>query len=130
LGPDERDLLEELERLWPDKNEWRPITADLETTSACLARLAAVLTNDSGLMHAAAAVGTPVVAIFGPTVRSFGFTPVGEGHLVLEARELGCRPCSLHGGPRCPRGHFHCMLEVTPEMAWNALETVSAGAAP
>ena len=86
-----------------------------------LGRLSALVTNDSGLMHLAAAVGTPVVALFGPTVTEFGFAPAGPGHQVLE-RPLDCRPCSVHGTERCPRGHFRCMKETAPEEVLAALD--------
>ena len=112
FGPDEAGLLAEWERAWPARGEWMVIQEDLATAAAVLGLLGGVVTNDTGLMHLAAAVGTPVLALFGPTVREFGFFPVGEGHQVLEVPDLGCRPCSRHGGDRCPRGHFRCMLDV------------------
>jgi len=77
-------------------------------------RASAVITNDTALMHIAAARKRPVVAIFGPTVREFGFFPVGTRSIVLERSGLECRPCTHVGGPTCPAGHFRCMLETEP----------------
>lgn len=73
------------------------------------------LTNDSGLMHIAAGLGVPTVAVFGPTVREFGFFPIGRSAVVQHGEDhdrLYCRPCSLHGTERCPEGHFRCMREL------------------
>ena len=77
-------------------------------------RASVVITNDTALMHIAAARKRPVVAIFGPTVREFGFFPVGTRSIVLERDGLGCRPCTHIGLPSCPAGHFRCMLETEP----------------
>jgi lipopolysaccharide heptosyltransferase II len=85
--------------------------------SACalvMDRASVVITNDTALMHIAAARKRPVVAIFGPTVREFGFFPVGTANVVLERDGLPCRPCTHIGGPTCPAGHFRCMLETQP----------------
>ena len=119
FGPGE----EALEARWRElagAGDWTGLREDLSTVAGCLARLRALVTNDTGLMHLAAAVGTPVVAMFGPTVRNFGFTPVGEGHHVLET-ELSCRPCTLHGGPACPLGHHRCLRDVSPDQVLRAL---------
>lgn len=76
-----------------------------------------IVTNDSGLMHIAVAVGTPVIAIFGPTVPEFGFYPLGDKDSVVEI-ELKCRPCTLHGDNFCPEGHHNCMRNISLEMVW------------
>ncbi len=78
-----------------------------------LRRCALLLTNDSGAMHVAAALGVPTVALFGPTVKAFGFFPLGAQTAVVEDSGLDCRPCSVHGTKKCPRGHFQCMKNVT-----------------
>ena len=80
-----------------------------------------ILCNDSAPLHLAVAVGTPVVALFGPTVPGFGFSPWGEGHTLLQ-QELSCRPCSDHGGNRCPMRHFHCMKFIETKEVIQAVE--------
>jgi heptosyltransferase-2 len=97
-------------------------TSVLES-AAVLSRAAAVVTNDSALLHLASAVGRPVVALFGPTVRGFGFYPLGPTDAVLE-RALACRPCSLHGGERCRLGHHRCLAEISGAEVLAALEAV------
>jgi len=89
--------------------------AGLLTLTGCalvMDRASVVITNDTALMHIAAARKRPVVAIFGPTVREFGFFPVGTKSIVLEREGLECRPCTHIGLPSCPAGHFRCMLET------------------
>ncbi|HAM36796.1 MAG TPA: lipopolysaccharide heptosyltransferase II [Elusimicrobia bacterium] len=90
---------------------------DLVELKAVMGRMALFVTNDSGPMHMATALGIPTLAIFGPTTRELGFFPYGSGHRVLEA-ELACRPCSLHGTRTCPAGHFLCMRLITTDMVF------------
>jgi lipopolysaccharide heptosyltransferase II len=87
---------------------------DLQESGALLAESRVVVSGDTGLMHMATAVRTPVVALFGPTVEQFGFFPYRARAAVLE-RELSCRPCSSKGGPTCPEGHHRCLADITPE---------------
>lgn len=96
--------------------------------SAALIRSAgALLTNDSAPLHMAAAVGTPVVSIFGATSPAFGFGPRGPRDVVLEIQGLSCRPCAIHGGDRCPVGTFDCMLHIGPERVEAAVLAVLGG---
>ena len=81
-------------------------------TAVVLDRCSILVSNDSGLMHLAAARKKPVVAIFGPTVEEFGFFPYGTRSIVVEQEGLPCRPCSHLGGERCPKRHFRCMLDT------------------
>jgi heptosyltransferase-2 len=95
----------------------------LRQMASVLAFCKVVVTNDSGPMHLATAVKTPVVALFGPTVEAFGFFPLGLRHVVLQ-RDLPCRPCSLHGSETCPEGHFRCMKEISPEEVTAAVRKI------
>lgn len=76
--------------------------------TAWIGRARIVLANDSAPAHIAAALGRPVVAVFGPTVPEQGFVPIGDRVRVVQ-RDLDCRPCSRHGGERCPIGTHECM---------------------
>jgi heptosyltransferase-2 len=94
-------------------------------SAALIHRLDLLVANDSAPLHIADAVGTPVFAIFGPTVRRFGCTPYRPHDRLFEL-DLDCRPCSRHGGRRCPQGHFRCMRDIPPERITQAvLEFIS-----
>jgi heptosyltransferase-2 len=81
-----------------------------------------LISNDSAPLHLGVAVRRPVIALFGPTVPDFGFAPFGPGNVVIE-RPVACRPCGIHGGNRCPKGHFRCMKEIRPEEVLEAVES-------
>ena len=84
----------------------------LTETAAFMDHCSVVITNDSGLMHLAAARKRKVVAIFGPTVQQLGFFPYGTRSIVVEDRSLTCRPCTHIGLEYCPKGHFKCMNNI------------------
>ena len=92
----------------------KPIDLTGKTTigdlPALLSQCQLFLGNDSGAMHVAAAVGLPVVAVFGPT-DPFGTAPVTPRCSIVQERPY-CSPCFLR---RCPTDH-RCMKSITPEM--------------
>ncbi len=95
----------------------------LRQTCALLSQARALVTGDSGPMHLATAVGTPVVALFGPTGQAWGFYPSGPFDTVIEKR-LPCRPCSLHGTSSCKLGR-ECLTSIEPdEVALRLFDTV------
>lgn len=93
----------------------------LLTSGALIKRADVVVSGDTGLLHLATAVGTPAVALYGPGVPEFGFFPYHARATVLE-QPLTCRPCSAHGGPRCPLGHHRCLVDTTPAMVMAAIK--------
>jgi len=98
----------------------------LRESVALIGKAAALVTNDSAPLHFAAAAGTPIVALFGPTLPTFGFGPRGPRDVALGVEDLACRPCSRHGPTRCPLGHHHCMRRLAPEQVVAALEETGA----
>jgi heptosyltransferase-2 len=93
-------------------------------TGANMKLCKAVYTNDSGTMHLASAMKVPLIAFFGSTVKEFGFFPYKARSIVLENKNLSCRPCTHIGRKSCPKTHFKCMKEIKPEMAFNSLRNV------
>lgn len=104
-GPGERD---ETERLFNGEEGVVNLAGKtgLALLPALLDRCHVVVAGDTGPLHAAMAVGTPVVALFGPTdERQFEF---GESDRCLTV-DLDCRPCRPHGSLRCPEENWRCM---------------------
>ncbi len=93
----------------------------LKALAAWMDRLRLLVTNDSSPLHVAAARDTPTVAVFGATTQDLGFAPFHRRSRVVEA-DVPCRPCGLHGGDRCPQGHFRCMGEISPEAVLRACD--------
>jgi heptosyltransferase-2 len=83
----------------------------LAETGAMLKMADVAVSGDTGLMHLATAVRTPVIALFGPTVERFGFTPY-QSKATLIQRNLPCRPCTSRGTDRCPLGHHNCLRTI------------------
>jgi lipopolysaccharide heptosyltransferase II len=72
----------------------------------------AIVTNDTGVMHIAVARQVPTIAIFGSTVKDFGFAPFRAKHKIIE-KDISCRPCTHIGRKKCPKQHFRCMADIT-----------------
>ncbi len=98
----------------------------LRQCAVLIARARLLITNDSAPLHLATAMGTPVVAVFGPTIPEFGFGPVREADVSVGLVGLACRPCSDHGPPACPLGHHRCMRELSVDRVLAAIEETGA----
>lgn len=87
---------------------------DVGATAALLSRCTVTVSNDSGLMHLAAAVGSSVVAIFGPTSPLLGFAPASAKSVVI-SHNLECSPCSYHGNRPCKYKTRQCLDAIEPK---------------
>ncbi len=96
----------------------------LLASAALLARAGAIVTNDSLPLHLASAMGTPTVALFGPTTPAMGFGPLAPHADALGVEGLPCRPCHAHGPQACPLGHWRCMEELSVARVIDAVADV------
>jgi lipopolysaccharide heptosyltransferase II len=90
---------------------------------AILARSAICVGGDSGLTHAARALGIPTVALFGPTDPAAHQMGARQRAVALG---IECSPCSAHGQRRCPLGHHRCMRDLGAEVVLQHCEAVLA----
>ncbi len=113
-GPEEKSLAAEI----VGDGGARDLTGhDLREAILALASAAVAVSNDSGLLHVAAALGTPAIGIFGPT-SPWHWAPLNPLAAIVETNsELACRPCHK---PVCRLGHHRCMREIAPEEVFAA----------
>lgn len=118
-GPRDRGAAEVIARHAPvtDVVGKTSLTDAIDLLSAANAAVA----NDSGLMHVAAALNLPVVALFGAT--SPRFTPPLAAAAAVVERSLPCRPC---GRRECPLGHHECLRGIAPARVFSELERLGA----
>jgi heptosyltransferase-2 len=108
-GPDEKPLAAEI----IGDTMARDLTGhDLRNAILALAAAAVAVSNDSGLLHVAAALGTPAIGIFGPT-SPWHWAPLNPLAATIEAKsKVECRPCHK---PVCRLMHHCCMRDIPPE---------------
>ncbi len=128
-GPGEKSLAEEI----VESTEARDLTGpDLRNAILASAAASVVVSNDSGLLHVAAAMNTPSIGIFGPT-SPWHWAPLNPLAATMEPQvDLDCRPCHK---PVCRFGHHRCMTAISPEEVFAAAKRAlaplaAAGAGP
>ncbi len=122
-GPDEKRLAAEIIAGTPAHD----LTgSDLRDAVLALAAAQVAVSNDSGLLHVASALGTPAIGIFGPT-SPWHWAPLNPLAATMEAtRPLPCRPCHK---PVCRLAHHLCMHDIAPERVLAATRRALALAA-
>jgi lipopolysaccharide heptosyltransferase II len=111
-GPEDMDTGEKICRQIGSKCHNLAGKLSLKQSGALIARAKYIVCNDSGPFHMARGVGTKAFVFFGPT--DPGMFSFDQKTLLIYAA-LYCSPCSLHGDPKCPQGHFNCMRQLTPQ---------------
>lgn len=112
FGPKEKELADAVDSWWGARGLPAPRSLSPRTVrilGALFERMDAVVTNNTGPMHVAAAVGAPGVFIHGPTPVA-RWQPPGEAWVPVSASDVPCRPCD---SPRCDKGRLLCMDAVT-----------------
>ncbi len=107
---------------------------NLNESADLVRRAKLIISNDTGLMHIAAAFKRPVISLWGNTIPGFGMYPYyGDNFLhnynrgnntanqqklpydIMEVNDLSCRPCSKIGYDKCPKKHFRCMEKISEQ---------------
>lgn len=125
FGPKEDALAEAVLSWWRLRSLPVPIVVKPRTVrilGALFERVDAVVTNNTGPMHVAAAVGVPGVFIHGPTPIA-RWQPPGDRWAAVFAEDVACRPCD---SPACRMDRFHCVDAVTVDQVYDALARVTA----
>jgi heptosyltransferase-2 len=118
----DRETTEQIRAVMPDAVSAHALDVTGDTTLEMLAGVLtaanACVSNDSGAMHVAAAVGTPLVAVFGSTNEYETAPLTREGHrAAVLTHPVWCRPCMLR---ECPIDH-RCMTRITPDRVYAAV---------
>lgn len=121
-SPKDRPVCDEITALVPQAHNLAGSTS-LGEAIALISRVAAMVTNDSGLMHIGAALQRPVVAIYGPTDPRH--TPPLSQLATVLWKHLECAPCQQR---ECPLGHQNCMQQIAPQDVWQPLQPLLAAA--
>ena len=125
-SPNDRSAAEDVMRTLgaiPEERRVRDLTGrtDLGTAIDLLSLASVVVSNDSGLMHAAAAVGVPLVALFGSS--SATYTPPLSAAARIAKIDIACSPCFKR---ECPLGHFRCMRDLSPDAVLQIVREAAA----
>ncbi len=107
---------------------------NLHESADLVRRAKLIISNDTGLMHIAAAFKRPVISLWGNTIPGFGMYPYYGGNFlhnynrgnntanqqklpydIMEVNDLSCRPCSKIGYDKCPKKHFRCMETISEQ---------------
>jgi len=112
-GKDDILVAIELESLYPENVINLVGKLTLHQSAGVIKMASLLVTHDTGMMHIAAALKIPVVAIWGNTIPEFGMYPYYGNKEIsyfnFEVKGLACRPCSKIGYRHCPKKHFNCM---------------------
>ena len=118
----EKNLIEEIKNSFIKNKNKKLISyfynQNLRTSSAIIANCNIFVSNDSGPMHIARALGIPTLAIFGSTDPNM----FDLSEHTLAYNNISCSPCGFNGKKNCPEKHFKCMKDLKPDYVWNLLE--------
>ena len=118
-GAEDQERGEQIAGAYPDKIYNSCGSFSINKSVGIIQNAKLVITNDTGLMHIAAAFRKKIISIWGNTIPGFGMYPYMPGDetnsYTMEVDDLNCRPCSKIGYDKCPKKHFRCMMDISSE---------------
>lgn len=116
-GDNEKEMGEVLEKEFKKQTIFNACgLISLNQSAAVISDAQLIITGDTGLMHIAAAFKKKIVSLWGNTIPEFGMYPYFPQNqnlsIVIENKNLKCRPCSKLGFDSCPEKHFNCMMQL------------------
>lgn len=119
-SPDDQPVLDQIQRLTHDRCQVFSGQASLSAKIDLLSLATAVVSNDSGLLHIAAALNRPTLGIYGSTTPEFT-PPLGQHVAILETQGLACRPCFKRQCPLSGEAHLKCLWDIKPQQVITVL---------
>ena len=110
-APSDKELCDRIRKDLPETENLCGALSLLDS-AALMKKARRVFVNDSAPLHLASCVNAKTTAIFCSTIPGFGYSPLADDSVVVDAGEMECRPCGLHGHKECPLGHFKCSEEI------------------
>lgn len=128
-GPEDHDRAEFIRRQIPDIVFNGCGEFNINQSASIINKADLVITNDTGLMHIAAALRKKIVVLWGNTIPHFGMYPylpvsIHNRYRNIQINDLSCRPCSKIGYERCPKGHFNCMMQIEEDEIIRAIKSL------
>jgi heptosyltransferase-2 len=124
-SPDDQPVLDQIQQLTQNRCVIFSGNASLDAKIDLLSLASMVISNDSGLLHVAAALNRPTIGIYGSTTPDFT-PPLGEKVAILQVMGLDCRPCFKRECPLPGDRQLKCLKETTPQQVLGAMERLLA----
>lgn len=121
-GADEMKVMDRWAEAYPQVTNASALLHGLSEELILMSHLRLMVSMDSGNMHFASLVGTPVVSIWGATHPYAGFLGWRQPERNAIQVSLPCRPCSVYGNKPCLRGDYACLRNIEPEMVVHRME--------
>jgi heptosyltransferase-2 len=121
-GESDMKICEELKQKTSEKVKSVAGQFSIIESISFLKRMKLLISNDSAPAHLGICADIPVLMLYCSTVPDFGFYPYNKNSYFLTYNDLSCKPCGIHGFPKCPLGNFNCGYKLNPDMVTSKIK--------